>query len=136
MPTCSTASGCSSASAVAVRIPDSAGPIPQQNPFGAPAAAAPSRSPQRRGSRADASPAKRRRRETAPSAHRRPKNQRSAGRAPRCGGGLPRLVAVALRDADVVLERLVRGVERVLQLVALEDVVVAGAARRSAGAAG
>src|SRR5262249_27328872 len=38
---------------------------------------------------------------------------------------LPFLAAVALRRADVVLEAVVRGVERILELVALEDVVVA-----------
>ena len=44
--------------------------------------------------------------------------------------------AVLLGDDRVVLERLVRRVERVAQLVALEDVVVGAAPRRCGGAAG
>ena len=57
---------------------------------------------------------------------RRPKNQRSSGPSTslRRNGALPDLVAVALGHADVVLERLVRRIEGVLELVPLEEVVV------------
>ena len=56
----------------------------------------------------------------------RPKNQRSSGPriSLRLNGWMADGRAVALGDARVVLERLVRVVERVLQLVALEEVVL------------